>query len=55
MPKQTTPGRAVEPRVQHSGEAVPAAVRAQIPPYAHRSSPRNTGVSLVRVTRLGPR
>jgi hypothetical protein len=37
MPKETTPGRAVEPHVQHSGETVPAAVRAQILATEHWS------------------
>ena len=37
MPKQTTPGRTVEPPVQHSGETVPAAVRAQILATEHWS------------------
>jgi hypothetical protein len=37
MPTQTTLGRAVEPRVQQSGEAVPAAVRAQILATEHWS------------------
>lgn len=37
LPKETTPGRPVEPHVQHSGETVPAAVRAQILATEHWS------------------